>query len=138
MGQRSTGNFGSGDRNSSMAVARRAIAWNNWNGTCVFRCLQQWEIAEEAAEVIKRVRYELFRPAAQGEVLHNDDSGMRVLVGARTERLAYRGVQSDPVGVLTVRQTPLHGGCSCADHAARLIQIVKAEWGRGYERKSTR
>jgi hypothetical protein len=31
----------------------------------------QWEIVEEAAEVIKPVRYELIRQAAQGEVLHN-------------------------------------------------------------------
>src|SRR5947207_7026234 len=39
----------------------------------------QWEIVEEAAEVIKRARDELIRQAAQGEVLHNDDTGMRVL-----------------------------------------------------------
>jgi transposase len=43
----------------------------------------QWEIVEEAAEVIKPVRYELLRQAAQGEVLHNDDTGMRVLKLAR-------------------------------------------------------
>jgi transposase len=39
----------------------------------------QWEIVEEAAEVIKPARDELIRQAAQGEVLHNDDTGMRVL-----------------------------------------------------------
>jgi len=39
----------------------------------------QWEIVEEAAEVIKPARDELVRQAAQGEVLHNDDTGMRVL-----------------------------------------------------------
>jgi transposase len=39
----------------------------------------QWEIVEEAAEVIKPVRDELIRQAAQGEVLHNDDTSMRVL-----------------------------------------------------------
>lgn len=38
----------------------------------------QWEIAEEAAEVIKPARDELLRQAAQGEVLHNDDT-LRVL-----------------------------------------------------------
>jgi transposase len=39
----------------------------------------QWEIVEEMAEVIKPARDELIRQAAQGEVLHNDDTGMRVL-----------------------------------------------------------
>ncbi|HMF75012.1 MAG TPA: transposase [Bryobacteraceae bacterium] len=39
----------------------------------------QWEIVEEAAELIKPVRDELIRQAAQGEVVHNDDTSMRVL-----------------------------------------------------------
>ena len=39
----------------------------------------QWEIVEEAAETIKAARDELIRQAAQGEVLHNDDTSMRVL-----------------------------------------------------------
>jgi transposase len=39
----------------------------------------QWEIVEEAAEPIKPARDELIREAAQGEVLHNDDTSMRVL-----------------------------------------------------------
>ena len=39
----------------------------------------QWEIVEEAAEVIKPARDELVRQAAQGDVVHNDDTGMRVL-----------------------------------------------------------
>ena len=39
----------------------------------------QWEIVEEAAELLKPARDELIRQAAQGEVLHNDDTGMRVL-----------------------------------------------------------
>jgi transposase len=39
----------------------------------------QWEIVEEAAELIKPARDELIRRAAQGEVLHNDDTSMRVL-----------------------------------------------------------
>jgi hypothetical protein len=36
-------------------------------------------VVEEAAEVIKQARDELIRQAAQGEVLHNDDTSMRVL-----------------------------------------------------------
>jgi transposase len=39
----------------------------------------QWEIVAEAGEVIKPARDELLRQAAQGEVFHNDDTGMRVL-----------------------------------------------------------
>ena len=43
----------------------------------------QWEIVEEAAEIIKPALEELIRQAAQGEVLHNDDTSMRVLRLAR-------------------------------------------------------
>jgi transposase len=43
----------------------------------------QWEIVEEAAEIIQAARDELIRQAAQGEVLHNDDTSMRVLHLAR-------------------------------------------------------
>jgi len=39
----------------------------------------QWEVVEEAAEVIKPAQEELIRQAAQDEVLHNDDTSMRVL-----------------------------------------------------------
>jgi transposase len=43
----------------------------------------QWEIVEEAAELIRPAWEELIRQAAQGEVLHNDDTSMRVLHLAR-------------------------------------------------------
>lgn len=43
----------------------------------------QWEIVEEAAELIKPARDELIRRAAQGEVMHNDDTSMKVLKLAR-------------------------------------------------------
>jgi transposase len=39
----------------------------------------QWDIVAEAAELIKPARDELIRQAAQGGVLHNDDTSMRVL-----------------------------------------------------------
>jgi transposase len=39
----------------------------------------QWEVVEEAAELVKPVRDELIRQAAQGEVVHNDDTRMKVL-----------------------------------------------------------
>jgi len=43
----------------------------------------QWEVVEEAAELLKPARDELIRQAAQGEVVHNDDPSMRVLRLAR-------------------------------------------------------
>src|SRR6516225_3111146 len=43
----------------------------------------QWEIVEEAAELLKPTRDELIRQAAQGQVVHNDDTSMRVLRLAR-------------------------------------------------------
>ncbi|HUE20781.1 MAG TPA: IS66 family transposase, partial [Bryobacteraceae bacterium] len=39
----------------------------------------QWEIVEEAAEAMKPANEELIRQAAESEVLHNDDTSMRVL-----------------------------------------------------------
>jgi hypothetical protein len=52
----------------------------------------QWEIVEEAAEVIRPARDELIRQAAQGEVLHNDDTSMRVLKLEREEGDQRTGV----------------------------------------------
>lgn len=46
----------------------------------------QWEVVEEAAELLEPVRDELIRQAAQGEVVHNDDTSMRVLRLARSHR----------------------------------------------------
>ncbi len=43
----------------------------------------QWEIVEEAAEPMRPAWEELIRQAAQGEVLHNDDTSVRVLHLAR-------------------------------------------------------
>ena len=39
---------------------------------------------EAAAKLIKRVLDELIRQAAQGSVMHNDDTGMRILTLARS------------------------------------------------------
>lgn len=39
----------------------------------------QWELMEAAATLIRPVLEELIRQAAQGSVLHNDDTGMRIL-----------------------------------------------------------
>ena len=39
----------------------------------------QWELMAAAAELIRPVLEELIRQAAQGSVMHNDDTGMRIL-----------------------------------------------------------
>jgi hypothetical protein len=43
----------------------------------------QWEVVEQAADVIRPAYDELVRRAAEGEVMHNDDTGMRILHLAR-------------------------------------------------------
>lgn len=45
----------------------------------------QWELVEETAEVLKPAHEELVRQAAQGEVLHNDDTSVRILEVARPD-----------------------------------------------------
>jgi transposase len=52
----------------------------------------QWELMEEGAEILKPVGDELIRQAAQGEVVHNDDTGMRVLQLIRPEGDSRTGV----------------------------------------------
>jgi transposase len=54
----------------------------------------QWDIVKETAQVIKPASDELIRQAAQGEVMHNDDTSMRVL------RL-QRDPKDDRTGVFT-------------------------------------
>jgi hypothetical protein len=43
----------------------------------------QWELVEAAAKLLRPLLEELIRMAAQGSVLHNDDTGMRILRLAR-------------------------------------------------------
>jgi transposase len=62
----------------------------------------QWEIVEEAAETIKPAHEELIRQAAQGEVLHNDDTGMRVLHIEREPSDERTGVFTS--GIVSTRQ----------------------------------
>lgn len=62
----------------------------------------QWEIVEEVAVMIKPALEELIRQAAQGEVLGNDDTGMRVLRLAREPSDKRTGVFTS--GVVSTRQ----------------------------------
>ena len=51
-----------------------------------------WEVVEEKAELIRPALEELIRQAAQGEVVHNDDTGMRILKLAREGRPERTGI----------------------------------------------
>ena len=57
----------------------------------------QWEIVEEAATLIAPAHAELIRQAAQGEVLHNDDTSMKVM----TLRRETSGEAEERTGVFT-------------------------------------
>ena len=75
----------------------------------------QWEIVEEEAEVIKVAPDELIRQAAQGEVLHNDDTGMRVLRMAREPSDDRTGVFTS--GIVSTKQGQ---GSRCTSPAANM------------------
>jgi transposase len=82
----------------------------------------QWEVAEETAAVIRPAFEELIRQAAQSDVLHNDDTGMRVLRLAREPSDRRSGVfTSGIVAVYQGRQIAIfftgrhHGGENLAD-----------------------
>src|SRR5258708_36693602 len=62
----------------------------------------QWEIVEEEAEGIKVAPNELIAQRAQGEVLHNDDTTMRVLPMAREPSDDRTGVFTS--GIVSTKQ----------------------------------
>jgi len=61
----------------------------------------QWEIVEHSADVIAPAQDELIRQAAQGHVLHNDDTTMKVLAVARPSQEPNGSEGSDRKGVFT-------------------------------------
>jgi transposase len=100
----------------------------------------QWEVVEEAAEFIKPARDELIRRAAQGEVIHNDDTSMRLFRLARERSDERTGVFTS--GIVSTGQGwkialyftgPQHAGENIADvlkqrakHASPPIQMCDA------------
>jgi len=92
----------------------------------------QWEIVEEAAEVIKPARDELIRQAAQGEVLHNDDTGMKVLKLEREPGDKRTGVfTSGIVSTTAGRQIALYftGRQHAGENIADVLKQRAAEAG---------
>ncbi len=61
----------------------------------------QWEIAEEAAELLKPAHEELIRQGAQGEIFHNDDTGAKILKLERPEGDKRTGVFTS--GIVSIR-----------------------------------
>lgn len=62
----------------------------------------QWDAVEGGAEILKPALEELIRQAAQGDVFHNDDTGMRVLRLAREPSDERTGVFTS--GIVATRQ----------------------------------
>ena len=90
----------------------------------------QWEIVEEAAQVIKPARDELIRQAAQGTVVHNDDTSMRVLRLKRDPSDERTGVFTS--GIVSVGQDwkialYFTGGLHAGENIADVLKQRRAE-----------
>jgi transposase len=90
----------------------------------------QWEIVEETAELLKPARDELIRQAAQGEVVHNDDTSMRVLRLAREPSDKRTGVfTSGIVSIAAGRKVALYftGRQHAGENLAEVLQQRMAD-----------
>lgn len=61
----------------------------------------QWEIVEEAAELLEPAYEELIRQGAQGEIFHNDDTSMKILKLERPDGDTRTGVFTS--GIVSIR-----------------------------------
>lgn len=90
----------------------------------------QWEIVAKAAQPIKPARDELIRQAAQGEVVHNDDTSMRVLRLERDPSDERTGVfTSGIVATREGRKIALYftGSRHAGENLAEVLQRRSAE-----------
>jgi transposase len=90
----------------------------------------QWEIVEEAAQVIKPALDELIRQSAQDDVVHNDDTGMRVLTLKRDPAEKRTGVfTSGIVSVGQKRKIALYftGSRHAGENLAEVLKKRRAE-----------
>jgi transposase len=90
----------------------------------------QWEIVEQAAQLIKPARDALIRQAAQGTVVHNDDTSMRVLRLKREPSDERTGVFTS--GIVSVGQdwkVALYftGGQHAGENIADVLKQRRAE-----------
>jgi transposase len=84
----------------------------------------QWEVVEEASALIKPVHDELIRQAAQGEVLHNDDTSMRVLRLAREPSDERTGVFTSNILAVTAAHHKIALYFTGAKHAGENMAVV--------------
>jgi transposase len=90
----------------------------------------QWEIVEEAAQPLKPALDELIRQSAQDDVVHNDDTGMRVLTLKRDPKDERTGVfTSGIVSVSPERKIALYftGGRHAGENLAEVLKKRRAE-----------
>jgi transposase len=90
----------------------------------------QWEIVEEVAQVLRPAQDELIRQAAQGAVVHNDDTGMRVLTLKREADDKRTGVfTSGIVSVGQERKIALYftGSRHAGENLAEVLKKRRAE-----------
>jgi len=90
----------------------------------------QWEIVEDTAQLIRPARDELIRQAAQGTVVHNDDTGMRVLMLNRDPSDQRTGVfTSGVVSVGEGRKIALYftGSRHAGENLAEVLKQRSAE-----------
>ncbi len=84
----------------------------------------QWEIVAEAADKYRPAQEELIRQAAQGEVLYNDDTTVKILerMGARAQQQALAEADRESKGGPPAR-TGLFTSGVVATHAGRRIAL---------------
>ena len=84
----------------------------------------QWDLVQDAAEVLKPAREELVRQAAQADVLHGDDTGMKVLDLPRSEEDLRTGVFTTGVVSTTEGGHPVALFFSGPQHAGENVKQV--------------
>lgn len=94
----------------------------------------QWELVQEGAEMLKPAREELVRQAAQQEVLHGDDTGMKVIHVPRTEDDVRTGVFTTGIVSTGVEGHPMALFFTGPKHSGENILDVLLQRAQGLER----
>jgi transposase len=96
----------------------------------------QWELVEEGADKMAPAQEELIRQAAQGDVVHNDDTAMKILEVTAEERAEILG-ETDRTGTFTSGIVSVGQGRSIAlfftgvEHAGENLEDVLARRAKG-------
>ena len=92
----------------------------------------QWDIVSNAAKKIEPVYEELIRQAAQGEVVYNDDTTMKILelMGKRAKAKALAGAEDAPER--SVRDSPREEVHGTAGHVPARVALAVAHREQGF------